>query len=171
MMNTSQLQCCIDCDPILRDNVIGVYAADRLPRSDCHYPCGLIVNTDIHSKPGKHWCAFYLETSGKVDFFDSYGFDTGYYNQSWKYWVRNRSVTYNNIRIQSDYSDVCGLYCLYFLRQRLLGQTMDDIVNRFDEENHSLNDYYVYDRMTRVYSMCVENVNEYNQRCTPLINM
>ena len=49
-MNMEQLKCCIECDPFLRDTVIGVYAADRLPKLD-RFPAGFLANTDIRSKP------------------------------------------------------------------------------------------------------------------------
>lgn len=43
-MNTSQLLCMIECDPILRDSVVGVYAADQLPKQIPRSAYGLIVN-------------------------------------------------------------------------------------------------------------------------------
>ncbi len=48
-MNTSQIQCCIECDPTLRPSVIGVFAADQLPKALTKYPCCFIANTDIYS--------------------------------------------------------------------------------------------------------------------------
>ena len=32
-MNTSQIECCIKCDPVMKDRVIGVFASDRIPTS------------------------------------------------------------------------------------------------------------------------------------------
>lgn len=67
-MNTSQLKCIIQCDPVLERRVIGVFAADRLPSALPQTPFGFIVNTDIHSKPGVHWCAVFSDASGRFDF-------------------------------------------------------------------------------------------------------
>ena len=74
-MDTSQLECCINCDPLLRQHVLGVFAADQLSQVVVStYPCGFIVNTDVQSQRGKHWCAFYVNESGETEFFDSYGY-------------------------------------------------------------------------------------------------
>ena len=72
-MNTSQLQCMIECDDLLRNSIIGVYAADQLPKGARNYPYGFISNTDIHFKRGQHWCAFFQNEGGDLEFFDSYG--------------------------------------------------------------------------------------------------
>ena len=72
-MDTTQLQCMIKCDAILNQRVIGEFAADRLPSELPHVPCGFIENTDIQNKPEQHWCAFYSDIRGHVDFFDIYG--------------------------------------------------------------------------------------------------
>lgn len=172
-MNASQLQCCIDCDPVLKSNVVGVFAADQLPRILSKHPSGFIVNTDISSKPGQHWCSFYIEKTGIVEFFDSYGRSAQYYSDYFKEWIVGRAdkVKYNSKQIQSDYSNVCGLYSLHYIRQRLIGRSMEDIVNTFDTMNLSLNDIFIYDYMTNVYSMCMQNVCVYNQSCRPLIKM
>jgi hypothetical protein len=45
----------------------------RLPRELPQTPFGFIANTDIHTKFGQHWVAFFSEVPGKFDFFDSYG--------------------------------------------------------------------------------------------------
>ncbi len=39
-MNTSELECCIDCDMLLKQYVVGVFPIDRLPRDCAKYPCG-----------------------------------------------------------------------------------------------------------------------------------
>ncbi len=94
-MNTSQIQCCIECDPVLRPNIVGAFAADRLPKTPTKYPCGFIANTDIYSNPGEHWCAFYVEKPGVVEFFDSYGNPGGYYNDYFKLRISGHKSTYN----------------------------------------------------------------------------
>ena len=173
IMNTSQLECCIESDPALRSYVIGVYAADHLPNRGFHQPYGLIVNTDIHSKSGQHWVAIYDNGHGQMDFFDSYARSPGENSVHIMQWINRRykSLIVNRKRIQSDYSSVCGLYCLYYLRQRLLGESMEDILNRFNSDIVSYNDFYIYDVMTKAYSMCFENMCTYNQTCRPLIKL
>ena len=126
-MDTSQLECCIKCDLLLRQHVLGVFAADQLSQVVVStYPCGFIVNTNVQSQRGKHWCAFYVNESGETEFFDSYGYPPKEYSHFFTLWMEENSKhqTFNTVQIQSEYSSVCGLYCLFFLRQRLSVGTM-----------------------------------------------
>ena len=156
----------IDCDPLLRKNVLGVYAADRLPRNVPSYPYGLIANTDIHTKPGKHWCAIFNDGQGHAQFFDSYGRSPRLNSDYFERWIRvnAKTVTINKAQIQSDDSRLCGLYCIFVLRQMIMRITMDDIVNSFDIRNTRANDAYVFDIMTRLYAGCLGR--DCGQTCT-----
>ena len=165
-MNTSQLQCIISCDPVLRERVLGVFAADQLPTAVPYIPCGFIANTDIKSQSGTHWLAFFIENN-TVDCFDSYGQHPGVYNALFSAWMQNQSlnVRVNQTRLQSDTSSVCGLYCVYFLRQRLLGHSMKCIIERFNVTDFEANDRYIFDMFSDIYSHCVHNVIRHVSRC------
>ena len=117
-MNTSQLLCVVSCDPILSKNIIGVFAADTLPRRI--ESGGFIANTDESQNPGKHWCAFYFDGNGRAEFFDSYGRPPLYYN---KYFSTCLQI-YNKDKLQNDFSRVCAQFSLYFLIHRLRGLSM-----------------------------------------------
>ena len=169
-MNTSQLQCMLACDPVLRDGVLGVFAADQLPTRVPSTPCGCIVNTDNSSQPGTHWLALFIQTD-TVECFDSYGQPPGSYNPLLTRWIQQqhvRNVRVNSTRLQSDFSNVCGLYCVYFLHERLLGQNMDQIVEPFSRFEPEENDRFIFDLMSRVYSHCVQKEGTYTQGCQPL---
>jgi hypothetical protein len=157
----------------MKQHILGVFPADRLPVTVTRYPCGFIANTDSMNKKGKHWCAFYLDKPGRVEFFDSYGKLPDYYNPNFMMWLKRHSSTTNltHIQIQSDFSSVCGLYCIFYLRQRLMGQTMKEIVNFFDPTRLGLNDHFIYEYMMHVFPHCTENVCVYNQTCNPLIKL
>lgn len=71
-MNTHQLKCSIEADSEMKNNIIGVYAADELPGRQTSIPYELIVNTDPHWSPGKHWIAFYITKHRVLECFDSY---------------------------------------------------------------------------------------------------
>lgn len=168
-MNTSQLQCMIECDPILRDNVVGVYAADQLPVKTMQRPYGFIANTDIHLMQGHHWCAFFHD-GYDLEFFDSYGRSPERNSVYFKQWLNKRSssVRVNKHQIQSDSSSVCGLYCILYLRNRLLGQTMTDFIDHFDSSNFNNNDTFVYNITSKAYSQCVKTYEHFNQTCCSL---
>ena len=130
-----------------------------LPKGTLNYSYGFIANTDIHSRVGQHWCAFYGDGDGHVEFFDSYGRSP---NSNSVYFVRwldtyVKSIEINDKQLQSDNSTLCGLYCILFLRQRFPGQTMQDIASMFDSTNACANDEYVYDFISNAYSCCVQS--------------
>ena len=168
IMNTSQLQCIISCDPVLHKQTVGVFAADQLPCVLPNMACGFIANTDVSSRPGQHWLAFFI-SDNTVECFDSYGQDPGVYNSLFSLWLRRhaKTVRVNRHRLQSENSNVCGLYCLYFLRQRFLGKCMETIVQPFTESAPVVNDQYMKDLFWRVYPLCVRNDFVYNQSCKP----
>lgn len=170
-MNTSQLECCIQCDPVLKESIIGVFSVDRLPECNSRYQCGFIANTDIHIGSGKHWCAFYFDKNGKAEFFDSYGKKPSYYNSYFPTWLSEYSqgFVYNSKQIQNETSNMCGFYSLHYLQQRLTGHSMEDIVGYFSSKIFFINDYFIFDYMSHIFSHCIQTDHLYNQICIPLI--
>ena len=160
----------IECDIILNQRVIGVFAADRLPSPLPQVPCGFIANTDTQNKSGRHWCAFYSDVNGRVDFFDTYGRKPSENSLYFKRWLdRNaNSMQTNHIQIQSDNSSVCGLYCILFLRYRLAGYTYQDFLDIFDSSALEANDTFVANTTFKAYSQCSGNEHVHNQTCTSL---
>ena len=169
-MNTSQLECIISCDHVLRGRVLGVFAADQLPRTIRTFPCGFIANTDISSRAGQHWLAFFMRDDNVVECFDSYGQNPGVYNGLFMTWIHRhaKNVLLSEQRLQSDYSNVCGLYAVYFLRQRLLGESMDQILDTFNISDTEVNDNFILNLFSSVYPNCVQNEFVFNQKCVPI---
>lgn len=94
---------------------MGVYAIDQLP-SKIEYPCCMIVNTDPSTEKGEHWLAIYFDSYKNAEFFDSFGYDPKFYKLTNFFKDKCFECTFNNIRIQSLFSDFCGHYsCLYIL--------------------------------------------------------
>ena len=167
-MNTSQLQCCIDCDPMLQKTILGVFAADQLP-NDLVFPCGFIANTDNHFMEGRHWCTFYFPNSTTIEYFDSYGKPIDYFNTYFlKYASYFSTVITNSRQLQSNYSDVCGMYCLFFLLQQTNGVSFYDIVHSFFND-YDCNDLLVYNFVRNMFPYCLQNGCFKNQTCRSLI--
>ena len=152
-MNTSELLCCIQCDPVLKKNHVSMYAANQIPK---YIQQGaFIVNTDVDTKPGTHWCAMYFSGSGQAEYWDSYGlppqnhyFQTAIINNS-------RSFTYNRIKLQNDSSNVCGQFCLFYLMMRLRGHSLKTIVEKFNY--YPNNDYFVYKCIIEAFPCCISD--------------
>ena len=92
------------------------------------YKIGVIFNLDIHSKPGSHWVAMYIDLRKHIIYyFDSYGdpiprrirkFATKVKKQG-KSFGEKYTVIVSKKRHQYGESE-CGMYCLYFIIQMLL---------------------------------------------------
>ena len=162
-------ECCIKCDKVLADHVIGVYASDRIPNHRFKHSYGLIVNTDKHTDPGQHWCTIYNDGHGHIEFFDSYGRPPTENSVLISSWINEISETlnFNNQQLQSNNSAVCGLYCLLYLHQRLNGISLDDFVKIFDS-NLNANDEYVVNLRSSAFPECFSNKFVYNRNCCSL---
>ena len=169
-MNTSQIQCCIDCSSTLKKSTLGVFAADQLP-VNLNFPCGFICNTDEYSKEGMHWCSFYFPNSTTVEYFDSHGKPINYFNDYFPLYVSTfPSIISNSKQLQSLHSNVCGMYCLYFLLHRLNGVSYHNFVNMFSNV-YEYNDSFVYNNVSNVFVECIQNTCVNNQTCKPFIKL
>ena len=74
-----------------------------------------VFNTDIHTQPGPHWVAVFLDKQGRGVFFDSYGMAllVPQHLQS----IKRNTISYrwNTHQLQSLNSKICGQFCLMFL--------------------------------------------------------
>ena len=122
-------------------NFLGVYAADQIPKKLPPNAC-FIVNTDPISKSGTHWLAFYKKGDLKI-FFDSYGQSLSKYKEVQKHsiagWKRR------DMDLQQFNSDVCGDYCLIFLKSVATNEgDLDFFYKMFDAEDREGNDELVF---------------------------
>ena len=132
----------IELEDVLRKNIganfVGVFPRYILPQPiDGAY----VLNTDPHYKPGQHWVAVYLK-GGRGEYYDLLGLPPMYVEfvdflpKKW---------TFNNRTVQNVISEYCGHHCIYYLCNRLKGQTMRKIVNTFGD------DFVVNDAVVRDY--------------------
>lgn len=91
---------------------------------------GIVFNTDIHTGPGKHWVALFLNLKDKYIYY----FDSG--NEPIPSYIRhlvtdiqtqgkqqNLSIRFKRNRIVHQRGDSeCGMYCLYFIISLLTGK-------------------------------------------------
>ena len=139
------LACSKDSD-ISKNNFLGVFAADGIP-SPIPYFCCFIMNTDKHGEEGKHWVAVFCK-GGNIFYFDLYDGDEIYDNENWtqfltKKWIRNEIV------LQQLDSDVCGDYCVYFLKKMscMENPSLEFLKRNFDDKDQFSNDYRVWEKI------------------------
>ena len=105
-------------------NFYGAMAQDCLSKIKyTKIPFSIVVNTDTSNKPGHHWIAIYI-TKYKIEIFDSLGFNPNnwliyptHIIQFVQKYLYGRYLTISK-PIQSPYSNLCGLYCIYFILHR-----------------------------------------------------
>ena len=96
-------------------NFKGVYPRDLLTFS-LSKNTGIIVNTDLSTKPGEHWVSIYKNKDNEIIYFDSFGFPP-LHEEIIRFIIKNcdNGWYYNTITYQSVYQDTCGMYCIYFI--------------------------------------------------------
>ena len=183
MHYTSQLQKIgrMDTD-ISSNNFLGVFPADKIPVQDMkrsNFFC-CIANTDASDKPGQHWVAF-ICLKGKRIFFDSYGKHPSYYNS---FWADFDSWTASEMEIQQEDSDVCGDYCIFFLKFASSNAdfSLSKFYRYFDSDGKEENDNLVFQICHSLYPRILNSVghdidgdghydpvlkNSCNQGCKP----
>ena len=125
----------------------GCFCTDTLPLNVAKYPSFVICNTDSSLSGGEHWIAMCFKSRHDIaDYFDSMGEDLTTYDSSLlNFIVRNSNGRYrrSKYRYQSEHSDRCGHYCLWFGDMRCKNVPFETCLLTLDKEDHAWNDYYV----------------------------
>jgi len=125
---------------------LGAYPFDLLPDKPYNGDFSLVINTDKSTLPGDHWLVL-LRKDSTVYFIDSYGrnyndftFEKDFTNTVKKY-VGDEKIHHNKIWLQRLTSNVCGMYCVYFVRE-LVEHNLGSCLAMFSD-NLAKNDQYV----------------------------
>ena len=138
-MNNIQLR------TLLNDYPVTVCAANQIRKRTGRF---VISNTDTSKGLGKHWVTFYFPTDGPDEFFDSLGHTPEHYHVGFEQLLQNPYWMICD-PIQDTNSDVCGLYCIYYVMNRYLKKTMKDIVAPFNVHNRAWNDKFVVEYVNK----------------------
>ena len=135
-MNTAQIAYALGHDPKTSKKFCGVFPSDKLPRTIDRYPCGLVVNTDPSTKPGTHWLGIFLTSPQKGEWFDSYGKPPEFYGPVFTEFMNKHcdEWEWNDRKLQSDWSVVCGHYCIFYVAHRARGYSMKKIIQLFGND-------------------------------------
>jgi len=120
---------------------IGVYASDQI-KFVKHESFAIIVNSSKSINPGVHWTAFYKAQNSDLEFWDSFGLPINYYGLDFIDFVKTHGqiLVSSTIQVQSNFSDVCGHYCVYWLLARISGLNFENILDTFSVKNLLAND-------------------------------
>ena len=144
-MNTLQILNVLKCDSFTKSVFTDVLPSDRLPNQIQKRPRGFILNVDTSNAPGTHWISIYITADGKGEFFYSYGEPPEFYSRNF-----SSKFTWNEKASQSQWSRVCGQYCLFYALHRSRNIPMSTIVNMFTQYK-DWNDSLVRDFIRKWY--------------------
>ncbi len=119
---------------------VGIFPKDKIPLSINHYPYCFIANTEISYSSGKHWVVFYYHSEYLLEFFDSLGHSPNFYN----FPIESKVIcTSLHSPIQSSNSNLCALFCLYYLYCKSKSKSFSCITSLFSSMNLQINDYHL----------------------------
>ena len=162
-MNTVQIAHCLETDVYMKKLCLGVFAANKIPKIT-KFPSCIIANTDIHTKSGTHWVAFYFDDYGSCEFFDTYGRQPRN-----KYFQKLKPEVWSEKQVQALQSSVCGQHCVHFLYERCRGFSFDEILQLYGT-NLNANDSCVSQFVNDVFDLTnlpsvMGHTNQYCVEC------
>ena len=98
-------------------------------------PLLLLINTDVHNLPGRHWISIFIDDNAHGEVFDSLATPLGdhvvrFMNTYAHQWTVNR------VAYQHPLSTLCGVYVLCHILERLNAVSLDDFCRRhFTSDN------------------------------------
>ena len=117
-MNSAQIFDILKKHPITRKEFFGVFTADRIVKPQ-RFPSSIVVNTDDHKGPGKHWIALYFPDHQTAHYFDSLGSLPSSYPLIHQFIQKNFKIVKTIISkkrpIQLGYETSCGPHVVYYL--------------------------------------------------------
>ena len=106
----------------------GVFGKNEL-KPITRFPSCMIVNESNFGTRGTHWVPLYFDVNGNAEYFDSCGQtpvpDISKFIASYT----RGYVKANKLQFQSNGSDVCGQYCIYYLVKRCTNNSMEKILS------------------------------------------
>ena len=111
---------------------VGVFAIDNFPK--IKPLSGVVVNLQKANEQGSHWIALYCGELGTVELFEPLGFE--YYPTQLQSLINQlhlqfKQILCNTISIQPKNSEMCGGYCIEFLKKRFSNISYGDVIQSF----------------------------------------
>lgn len=140
-LSTSDILKSIGYDCLSSKVLVGVYAADMLPKK-FQIPAAFIVNTDTSNSRGEHWISIYINENYEGEYFDSYGLAPMVKEHIIFLKTHCNKFSYNKIMLQSLTTSLCGHYCCLYVGAKARKFTMTDFVNHYYNKDVYSNDAF-----------------------------
>lgn len=147
MLSNYQLLSITSAHYCTMDTLEGVYSVDRVPNTVSKYPSFFISNSKPEGHPGEHWFAlFFPNKSQPSEFFCSLGKKAEFYGSNIVNALRsngNGDFMWNKYQVQSNTSQACAYFVLYFIDLRSRGVNYSDCMNTLSSLNLESNELKV----------------------------
>lgn len=152
-MNSKQIYDILMRDSVVKDyNFLGVFPLDLIPMTANKFPCCLVINTKPQTDPGEHWVAVVKTENRQGIYFDSYGSPPFNLPEVGELLDNCITWTYNDTKLQSPYSTVCGQYVIFFLTHITRGYNTEEISYMIDDAGDTYaNDALIYNYIKNKY--------------------
>jgi hypothetical protein len=134
------------------DSFVGTFPCNELPFI-ARRPAFIVVNTAPLPKrsrakivQGKHWVAILLSDDDN-EYFDSFGYPPKQPDIVRFLGSQGSVLQYNTQMLQNPFSDVCGAYCVDYVRQRAQNVGFQEYLGSFTSDVVA-NDRAVVERVT-----------------------
>ena len=122
----------------------------KLNLNQLKLPAAIIVNTKPAYERGQHWFSVFI-TESKLAYLNSLKCSPKICNSLFRKLNQSgKKIEYLNNRIQSEYSNTCGMYCLVFLMSMIIHGDFMKFSSLFRYNNFKYNEnvikslYYKY---------------------------
>lgn len=142
-LSTKELNEILMGNSVTRKTFLGTFPACMVPVTK-RKRYAFITNSQEHNKPGEHWNAWFVNEK-TITFFDSFSrkpTDLSFPHHYQEIIKKFDNIKYVDVRVQSDTSQRCGLFCIHWIYVMSLGLKYDSFLSDYTE-NLEKNDYDV----------------------------
>ena len=147
-MNTLELNCILNSDPIMKGFSPQVLAIDKFVEFPLKERGLVICNSQSSDKLGEHWFLIFYKDVKEIYFIDSFAKSPEQYGLNEKF--STRKVFSLSSSLQNTLSTVCGEFCVYFAFNLCRNIPLRKCLEPFSE-NKSLNGLIVRRFIKKVF--------------------
>jgi hypothetical protein len=146
-MNGATINHILSTDPYTQQYLQG-FAFRNTPINIRSFPSLFILNTDLNTGHGEHWCVAFFPNASICEYFDPFGHPPtipGIYSFSEEIFRNiNESIIYNTKPVQNLLQSTCGHHCIYFSVLRCRNIPMNTILTNHYTDSTTENDYRAF---------------------------